>query len=85
VKVDKSFIAGIPGDTSAETIVRATVLLAHTLKATVVAEGVETRAQWTRAAELGCDIAQGLLIGDAVSAEELTDVLDQPAPLVVAA
>jgi diguanylate cyclase (GGDEF)-like protein len=85
VKVDKSFIAGIPGDASAETIVRATVLLAHTLKATVVAEGVETPAQWKRAAELGCDIAQGLLIGDAVSAEELTGMLDRPAPLVVAA
>jgi diguanylate cyclase (GGDEF)-like protein len=85
VKVDRSFVTGIPGDESAEAIVRATVLLAHTLKATVVAEGVESAAQWKRAAQLGCDIGQGLFVGDAVSAEELTDALDRPSPLVVAA
>ena len=50
--------------------------IAHGVGATVVAEGVETRDQWQFVSLMGCDIAQGYLIGRPVPAEELTIRLD---------
>ncbi len=75
VKLDRTFTAGIPGDPVDEAIVRSTIELAHTLGATVVAEGVETPEQWHRLAILGCDIAQGYLIGRPIPADEVTQRL----------
>jgi diguanylate cyclase len=69
VKLDRTFVQGLPGDGANEAIVRSTIELAHTLGATVVAEGVETRAQWDHLARAGCDVAQGYLIGKALSPE----------------
>ena len=72
VKLDRTFIAGIPADRVNTKIVGSTIKLAHALGATVVAEGVETRAQWEHLAALNCDIAQGYLIGVPQPADELT-------------
>ena len=55
--------------------------IAHAIGATVVAEGIETREQWKLAFTLGCDIAQGYLIGRPVSGDELSELLQVP-PLV---
>ena len=86
VKLDRTFTAGIPGDQASEAIVRSTIELAHTLGATVVAEGVETPQQWHHLASLGCDIAQGYLIGRPLPAGELAQRLtNKPALRVVAA
>ena len=63
LKVDQSFVSGIgirPGD---ETIVAATIGLAHGLGLTVVAEGVETEAQREFLVKHGCDELQGYLLG----------------------
>ena len=63
LKVDQSFVSGIgvrPGD---ETIVVATIGLAHGLGLTVVAEGVETEAQREFLVQHGCDALQGYLLG----------------------
>jgi diguanylate cyclase (GGDEF)-like protein len=85
VKLDLAFTAGIPGDTSNEAIVRSTIDLAHTLGATVVAEGVEDQLQWEHLAGFGCDIAQGYLIGKPLPAAELTRRLtNRPALRIVA-
>jgi diguanylate cyclase (GGDEF)-like protein len=83
IKLDGSFVAGVPGDAADEAIVRSTVRIAHAIGATVVAEGVETHDQLERVTALGCDIAQGYLIGRPAPADELTAVL-QEAPNMAA-
>jgi diguanylate cyclase len=86
VKLDQSLFAEVPGDDAAEAIVGGSVEIAHGLGALVVAEGIETREQWRFAYTMGCDIAQGHLIGEPAPAEELLAFLDAPRliPLSVA-
>jgi EAL domain-containing protein (putative c-di-GMP-specific phosphodiesterase class I) len=76
LKVDRSFVLNTPRDHDARTIVRATVDLAHALGMTVCAEGVESEAMLTYLARIGCDSAQGYLIGRPVPAEEFQDVVN---------
>jgi diguanylate cyclase (GGDEF)-like protein len=75
VKLDRSFISALPHSAADRAIVRSTTELAHTLGATVVAEGIETHEQWDAAARQGCDIAQGFLIARALSPEKMTELL----------
>jgi EAL domain-containing protein (putative c-di-GMP-specific phosphodiesterase class I) len=77
VKIDRSFVAGIPEDSENDTIVQSTIQLAHMLGAAVVAEGVETETELQRLAALSCDVAQGYLIGRPVAPDELR--IDRPA------
>ncbi|MGE3571724.1 MAG: EAL domain-containing protein [Burkholderiales bacterium] len=63
LKIDRSFVADVPGDRNAESLIGGIVGLAHALGLTVIAEGVETEAQRDCVARLGCDLAQGYLIG----------------------
>ena len=63
LKIDRSFIQDIPGDTENAAIVRAIVQLGHSLNLTIVAEGVETHAQASFLRECGCEVAQGFLFG----------------------
>jgi diguanylate cyclase (GGDEF)-like protein len=78
VKLDRTFISNVPNDASSDAIIRATVDLAHTLNATVVAEGVETADQWNHLANLRCDTAQGFFVGVPQPAEALIELLTQP-------
>ena len=61
LKIDRSFVADLPGDASSAAIALAIIQLGKSLKLQVVAEGVETAAQrdWMRAQ--GCDAQQGFL------------------------
>jgi diguanylate cyclase (GGDEF)-like protein/PAS domain S-box-containing protein len=88
VKIDRSFIAGLGAAGDDRTIVEAVVRLAHELGLSVVAEGVETRAQATLLSAMGCDIAQGFHYAPPLSARAAalyqraassTDVWAQPA------
>ncbi len=63
LKIDRSFISGLPSDSSSEAIVRAILGMASGLGLEVVAEGVETEGQLRRLIELGCDAAQGYYLG----------------------
>ncbi len=71
IKIDKSFVSGMTTSEADAAIVRTVIDLAHNLGKQVCAEGVETEAQWTRLAEMGCDLAQGYWISRPLPAEEL--------------
>jgi diguanylate cyclase (GGDEF)-like protein/PAS domain S-box-containing protein len=59
IKLDRTFIAGLPGNNADLSIVSSVVGLAREFGIKVVAEGIENAAQRTCLRELGCDQAQG--------------------------
>lgn len=63
LKIDKSFVAGIPENSDAIGIVLAIIALARQLKLKIVAEGVETQQQLDFLRMNGCDLAQGYYFG----------------------
>lgn len=70
LKIDRSFTAGLPhahGDTA---IVRAMVVLGHSLGLQLVAEGIEHPEQLRAARDLGIDRLQGYLLGRPMPADE---------------
>lgn len=73
-KIDKSFIAKIPGRRG-EAIISAIMSLASAFDVKVVAEGVETQEQLDALRVIGCDLAQGYLLGKPTSADATTALL----------
>jgi len=69
IKIDKSFVLQMGGNSSDETIVRSIIDLAHNLDLRAVAEGVEDQGIMNRLTELGCDVAQGYHISRPLPAE----------------
>jgi diguanylate cyclase (GGDEF)-like protein/PAS domain S-box-containing protein len=72
VKIDKSFVDGLTKGANELALVRAIVRLAHSLKVTTVAEGVETEGQARRLIRMGCDQAQGFHFARPMDAREAT-------------
>jgi EAL domain-containing protein (putative c-di-GMP-specific phosphodiesterase class I) len=77
LKIDRTFVQGLVARPRHAVIVRSTVELAHNLGLMVVAEGVEDEPTWNALAELGCDQAQGFLLGRPMAAENLASWLSQ--------
>jgi diguanylate cyclase (GGDEF)-like protein/PAS domain S-box-containing protein len=75
LKIDRSFVAGLGSDDEDTAIVAAILGMARTLGLTVVAEGVETRAQLTQLLELQCHRAQGFLFAPPVPAERFEQLM----------
>jgi EAL domain-containing protein (putative c-di-GMP-specific phosphodiesterase class I) len=69
IKIDRSFVAGIDGETD-RSIVEAVIALAHGLRISVVAEGIETEAQFEQLRSMGCDVGQGFLFARPLPAPE---------------
>jgi EAL domain-containing protein (putative c-di-GMP-specific phosphodiesterase class I) len=71
LKVDRSFVGQMATSPSDAMIVRSTIELGHNLGLRVVAEGVETQETWEQLLALGCDVAQGYLLGRPMAAADL--------------
>ncbi|WP_261843679.1 putative bifunctional diguanylate cyclase/phosphodiesterase [Aliamphritea ceti] len=59
IKIDRTFVAGIPEDMESVALVQAIIAMGHALGLEVIAEGVETEQQWHFLRDEGCDMAQG--------------------------
>jgi len=64
LKIDRSFILGVPGDAHDVAICKAIVAMARSLQLAVVAEGVETAQQAEFLRSIGCELAQGFLFAE---------------------
>ncbi|WP_316976294.1 GGDEF domain-containing protein [Shumkonia mesophila] len=62
IKIDRFFVSGIDSDKRKEMLVAQQVDLAHLMGALVVAEGVETEAEFYVCKRVGCDLVQGYFI-----------------------
>jgi len=75
LKIDRSFITGIPEEATRMALVRTMVSLAGALRMTTVAEGVESIEQFTALRRLGCDQYQGYYHSRPMPLEQLTESL----------
>ena len=75
LKIDRSFIQGLPEDREDAAIVAAVIALGHALSLTVVAEGVETVEQRDALRIAGCELAQGYLFSRPQPADVVTEQL----------
>jgi len=75
VKIDQTFIAEIDKP-DGSTIVSAVTDLAHALRLTVIAEGVETEAQRAKLATIGCELSQGFYYARPMPASEISACLN---------
>ena len=75
LKIDRSFIGGIPTDSDDAAIVETIIVMTHKLGLRVIAEGVETLEQRLQLVRQGCDEMQGFLLAHPVPADELPGLL----------
>jgi len=74
LKIDRSFVRGLPEDSL---VAKAVIALSKSLKFKVIAEGVETEAQKNFLVENGCKNIQGYLYGKPMPADEMKRVLSE--------
>ena len=77
LKIDQSFVRGLPDNKDDAIITRAIIELGHALGHTVIAEGVESEEQFSYLRDLGCDEGQGYLFGRPMPAEAFEALLER--------
>jgi diguanylate cyclase (GGDEF)-like protein/PAS domain S-box-containing protein len=70
LKIDQSFVRGLPDDGHDAAIVRAIIALGRSMQLTVIAEGVENLEQQQFLADEGCEQIQGFIVSLPLPAEE---------------
>jgi diguanylate cyclase (GGDEF)-like protein len=71
LKIDRSFVRGVPEDQENCSLVAAIVAMAHKLRLSVVAEGIETEGQLRFLRALDCEQLQGFLLGRPATPSDL--------------
>ena len=84
LKIDRSFIADIPADRGAAAITQAIIAMAHSLELKVIAEGVETEAQYQFLLAQRCDGYQGYFFSKPLPAEQMRALLEDAAARALA-
>jgi EAL domain-containing protein (putative c-di-GMP-specific phosphodiesterase class I) len=75
LKIDKSFVIGLPDDRQNLALVKGIIGLAHGLGLSVVAEGVESKAQRECLSALGCDSYQGYYFAAPMGADSIESLI----------
>ena len=77
LKLDRSFVAGLGGERSSASnaIISSLLHLSRSMDMSVIAEGVETRAEWNALQQLGCQYGQGYLFAKPQSQRQLLQTL----------
>ena len=78
LKLDQSFVRGLPDDQDDAAITRAVIALGHSLELEILAEGIERPEQMEFLRQLGCDHGQGYHFGRPQAAEQLARQLGHP-------
>lgn len=82
LKIDQSFVRGLPDDDGDRAIVSAIISMGQAMHIEVVAEGVETETQQAVLQRMKCDHYQGFLCAPALPAEQFRAMLSKPLPLL---
>lgn len=82
IKLDQSFVKRLPEDAAAAAIVRTVLTLGASLGMPVLAEGIETEAQWQFLDDAGCAKGQGYLFARPASLGQLPAAIDAAARFV---
>lgn len=81
IKIDQCFVAGAADDPGSQQIIASVVEMAASFQMQTIAEGVETREQLQHLRRVGCDLAQGFLLGHPVGERQfINDHLLASAP-----
>ncbi len=82
LKVDRSFVSGLPENTEDHAIVRAILSMAKSLGFSVTAEGVETLEQSRVLTDMACDTLQGYYFSKPVPAADISALLGRKWPMI---
>ena len=85
LKIDISFIRDITTDSESAAISRSIIAMAHNLRLSVIAEGVETKEQFEYLRLLGCDAIQGFYFCHPLPAQEIEQIIHEGRRLPVPA
>jgi len=78
LKIDQSFVAGLPHDADSCAIVHAMLAVARHFRLKVVAEGIESAEQVEYLRSIGCDFAQGYFYSRPLAGDSIVDHIDLP-------